>query len=288
MKQEELILGLKKVVGDDRVITDDASIEVASRDYIGFRRYHRSDGKIWVPKAACVVKPADTQQASEVLKFLNANKADVVPRTGGSSVTMGLEPVEGGVILDGSDMNEIIEIDEENRIVTAKCGTPLEYLEEVLNKKGFTTGHYPQSLPLASLGGLVATRSIGQFSTLYGGIEDVIVGLEAVLADGTIVRIKNVPRRSTGPDLRHLFIGSEGMLGFVTEVSLKLYPYKPENRWMHAYGVIGMKRGLDFIREVMIAGYKPAVVRLHDKYEVAERMGAPAPEGYDMLLFIAE
>ena len=99
-----------------------------------------------------------------------------------------MEPVEGGVILDGSDMNEIIEIDEENRIVTAKCGTPLEYLEEVLNKKGFTTGHYPQSLPLASLGGLVATRSIGQFSTLYGGIEDVIVGLEAVLADGSIVR----------------------------------------------------------------------------------------------------
>ena len=74
MKQEELILGLKKVAGDDRVITDDASIEVASRDYIGFRRYHRSDGKIWVPKAACVVKPADTQQASEVLKFLNANR----------------------------------------------------------------------------------------------------------------------------------------------------------------------------------------------------------------------
>ena len=134
-----------------------------------------------------------------------------MPRTGGSSVTMGLEPVEGGVILDGSDMNEIIEIDEKNRIVTAKCGTPLEYLEEVLNKKGYTTGHYPQSLPLASLGGLVATRSIGQFSTLYGGIEDVIVGLEAVLADGTIVRIKNVPRRSTGPDLRHLFIDSEGM-----------------------------------------------------------------------------
>lgn len=137
------------MVGDDRVITDDASIEVASRDYIGFRRYHRSDGKIWVPKAACVVKPADTQQASEVLKFLNANKADVVPRTGGSSVTMGLEPVEGGVILDGSDMNEIIEIDEENRIVTAKCGTPLEYLEEVLNKRVTPPGtiHSPCPLP---------------------------------------------------------------------------------------------------------------------------------------------
>lgn len=288
MNQQNLIVELKKIIGEKRVITDPTSVEVASRDYIGFRRYQRSDGKIWVPKAACVIKPKDAEQVSAVLKFLNDHQVDVAPRTGGSSVTMGLEPQEGGVILDGSDMNEIIKIDEENRIVTAKCGTPLEYLEEQLNKKGYTAGHYPQSLPLASLGGLVATRSIGQFSTLYGGIEDIIMGLEAVLADGTVVRIKDVPRRSTGPDLRHLFIGSEGMLGFVTEVSLKLYEYRPENRWMRAYGVVGMKKGLRFIRDIMVSGYKPAVVRLHDQYEVAERMGAPAPEGHAMLLFIAE
>ena len=165
-------------------------------------------------------------------------------------------------------MCDILNIDKKNHIVTAQCGTPLEYLEEQLNKQGYTTGHYPQSLPLASLGGLTATRSIGQFSTLYGGVEDCIIGLEAVLADGSVVRIKNVPRRST--------------------VSMKLYEYHPENRWMHAYGVIGMQKGLDFIREIMVSGYKPAVVRLHDEYEVQELMGAPAPEGYAMLLFIAE
>ncbi|MEG0379427.1 MAG: FAD-binding oxidoreductase, partial [Eubacterium sp.] len=172
--------------------------------------------------------------------------------------------------------------------VTCECGVPLQVLEELANEKGLTTGHTPQSLPMADMGGLVATRSIGQFSTLYGGIEDVLVGLEAVLADGSIVRIKNVPRRSTGPDLRHLFVGCEGMLGFITEVSLKLFEYQPENRWMRAYGVIGMKKGLHFIRDLMIKGYKPAVVRLHDEFEVAERMGAPAPEGHAMLLLVAE
>lgn len=252
MECAKIIEQLKAIVGEDKVITDEESIALASRDYIGFRRYHRSDGKNWAPRAMCVIKPQNTEQVSQVLSCLNENHIDAVPRTGGSSVTMGLEPVEGGVIIDGCDMCEILNIDERNRIVTAQCGTPLEYLEEQLNKMGYTTGHYPQSLPLASLGGLTATRSIGQFSTLYGGIEDCILGLEAVLADGSIVRIKNVPRRSTGPDLRHIFIGSEGTMGFITEISMKLYEYHPENRWMHAYGVIGMQRGLDFIREIMV------------------------------------
>lgn len=288
MQQKKIIKELQEIVGKDKVITDEESIALASRDYIGFRRYHRSDGKNWAPHAMCVIKPKNTDEVSKVLSFLNENHIDVVPRTGGSSVTMSIEPAEGGVIIDGCDMCDILNIDKKNHIVTAQCGTPLEYLEEQLNKQGYTTGHYPQSLPLASLGGLTATRSIGQFSTLYGGVEDCIIGLEAVLADGSVVRIKNVPRRSTGPDLRHIFIGSEGTMGFITEVSMKLYEYHPENRWMHAYGVIGMQKGLDFIREIMVSGYKPAVVRLHDEYEVQELMGAPAPEGYAMLLFIAE
>ena len=87
-------------------------------------------------------------------------------------------------------MNQIINIDIENMQATAQCGVPLEVLENALREKGYTTGHSPQSKPLAQMGGLVATRSIGQFSTLYGAIEDMVVGLEAVLADGTVTRIK--------------------------------------------------------------------------------------------------
>ncbi len=79
-----------------------------------------------------------------------------------------------------------------------------------LRERGLTTGHSPQSKPLAQMGGLVATRSIGQFSTLYGGIEDMIVGMEAVFPNGKICRIKNVPRRAAGPDIRHIICGNEG------------------------------------------------------------------------------
>ncbi len=288
MLKETLIRELAAIVGEERVVTDPEAVLDAAKDYIGYRRYQRDDGHNRVPVAACVVRAGSTHQVSEVLKFLNDNKVDVVPRTGGSSVTRGLEPVAGGVILDGSDMNEILEINEEDMYVTAKCGTPLEYIENCLNQKGYTAGHFPQSFPLAQVGGLLATRSIGQLSTLYGGIEDLVVGLEAVLADGSVIRIKNVPRRSVGPDLRHLFIGNEGMLGFITEATLKIFKYAPENRWMKAYGVHGMKNGLNLIHEVMKEGYRPAVVRLHDPVEVQQVLKIDAPEGMALLMFMCE
>lgn len=288
MKNEEILEGLAAIVGQDKLSLGDEAIIEATKDYIGFRRYERDDGVFDAPKALCVVKVKDTKQVSEVLKFLNENKVKVTPRTGGSSVTMGIEPVAGAVMLDGSEMNEILEVNETDMQVTARCGTPLQYLENYLNKMGYTTGHSPQSLPLAQMGGLVATRSIGQFSTLYGGIEDLLVGLEAVLPNGDIVRIKNVPRRSVGPDLRSLFLGCEGTLGFITEVTVKIFKYKPEERWMCAYQIDDMQTGLAAIREIMVEGYRPAVVRLHDPIEVEILFNAVTDPGKALMLFLAE
>ncbi len=291
MEKQDIIKNLQGIVGADQVLSDEESVLGAAKDYIGFRVYQRADGKNFAPRAACVVKVKSTEEASKVLKFLNDNEVDVVPRTGGSSVTMGVEPQPGGVIIDGSLMNKIIDLNETNMTVTVACGTPLEYLENYLNERGYTAGHFPQSLPMASIGGLVATRSIGQFSTLYGGIEDLVVGLEAVLADGEVIRIKNVPRRSCGPDLRHLFIGNEGMLGFVTEVTMKLFKYRPDERWMCAYGIKDMLTGFDMLHDIMKDGYRPAVARLHDAAEALMILGmhdVGLPAGYGIMLFLCE
>lgn len=290
MEKKDIINGLIDVLGKDNVFTDENIILESSKDYIGFRVYQRADGKNFVPRATCVVKPQNVDEVSRVFKFLNDNKIDATPRTGGSSVTQSIEPVEGGVIVDGSSMNEILDLNETNMTVTARCGTPLEYLENYLNERGYTTGHFPQSLPMAHVGGLIATRSIGQLSTLYGGIEDLVVGLEAVLADGEMVRIKNVPRRSCGPDLRHLFIGSEGMLGFITEATLKIFKYRPDERWVRAYGIKDMQQGLNMLRDIMGDGYKPAVVRLHDAAEVMMVLGlhGVVPDGHGLMMFVCE
>lgn len=133
-----------------------------------------------------------------------------------------------------------------------------------LREKGYTTGHSPQSKPLAQMGGLVATRSIGQFSTLYGAIEDMVVGLEAVLADGTVTRIKNVPRRAAGPDIRHIIIGNEGALCYITEVTVKIFKFTPENNLFYGYVLEDMKTGFNILREIMVEGYRPSIARLYD------------------------
>lgn len=290
MEKQELIQGLAAIVGDEGVLTDEQTIRESAKDYIGFRVFQRADGMDDTPQALCVVRPRSVDEVSGVLRYLNEKDIGVTPRTGGSSVTQGIEPVDGSVIIDGSALSGIIDINEKNLTVTAYCGTPLESLEKTLNERGYTTGHFPQSLPLAHLGGLVATRSIGQFSTLYGGIEDLVVGLEAVLPDGEIVRIKNVPRRSCGPDLRHLFIGSEGALAFITEVTLKLFKYRPDEQWKRAYSVKNMQIGLDMVRAIITDGYKPAVVRLHDAPEVMMllKMEEVVPPDEALLLFLCE
>ncbi|EFC5425249.1 FAD-binding oxidoreductase [Escherichia coli] len=175
---------LKEIVGADRVITDETVLKKNSIDR--FRKFPDIHGIYTLPIPAAVVKLGSTEQVSRVLNFMNAHKINGVPRTGASATEGGLETVvENSVVLDGSAMNQIINIDIENMQATAQCGVPLEVLENALREKGYTTGHSPQSKPLAQMGGLVATRSIGQFSTLYGAIEDMVVGLEAVLADGT-------------------------------------------------------------------------------------------------------
>ncbi len=290
MDTRELIRGLSAIVGGENVLSDEKTLVESAKDYIGFRIYERADGKYFAPRASCVVRPRDVEEASQILRFLNENRVDVTPRTGGSSVTQSIEPVEGGVILDGSAMSGILEMSETNMTVTVRCGTPLEQLENHLNERGYTTGHYPQSLPMAQVGGLLATRSTGQFSTLYGGVEDLVVGLEAVLPSGEIVRIKNVPRRSCGPDLRQLFIGSEGALAFITEATLKLFKYRPDEWWMRAYGVADMRTGLAMVREIMADGYRPAVVRLHDAAEVMMVLGLHSivPAGQALLMFLCE
>jgi alkyldihydroxyacetonephosphate synthase len=169
-----------------------------------------------------------------------------------------------------------------------QCGVPLQTLEDEARKLGLTTGHSPQSKPVAHLGGLVATRSIGQFSTLYGGIEDMVVGCEVVFPGGQVSRIKNVPRRAAGPDIRHIVIGNEGALCFISEITVKLFPYLPENNIFLGWTLKSMKVGFEVLREVMVAGYKPSVARLYDPEDGQLHFSNFAAPDDCIVLFMAE
>jgi alkyldihydroxyacetonephosphate synthase len=225
----------------------------------------------------------------DVLKYANQHRLNVVARTGRTATEGGLQTtVENSIVLDGSGMNRILKIDPYNMQATAQCGVCLQTLEDEVRKQGVTTGHSPQSKPIAQMGGLVATRSIGQFSTLYGGIEDMVVGCEAVFPDGTVTRIKNVPRRAVGPDIRHVVIGNEGALCYITEVTVKLFPYLPANNTFVGWTLKNMRTGFEALREVMVAGYKPSVARLYDPPDGAFHFSKFAGKDDCVLLFMAE
>lgn len=287
LTREEIVLKLQEIVAAENVITDEQVLKESSHDR--FRKYESICEVYTLPIPAAVVKVEGSEQVSDILKFCNEHKVNIVPRTGGSATEGGLETVvENSIVLDGSMMNEIVSIDIENMQATIQCGVNLEVLENQLRERGYTTGHSPQSKPLAQYGGLVATRSIGQFSTLYGAIEDMVVGLEAVFPNGNITRIKNVPRRACGPDIRHIIIGNEGALCFITEVTVKIFKFYPENYRYSGYALDDMEEGFKILRQVMAAGYRPSVARLYDAEDGAQHGFNQFAEDKCLLIFMTE
>jgi alkyldihydroxyacetonephosphate synthase len=137
------------------------------------------------------------------------------------------------------------------------------------------------------VGGWVATRAAGQFSTAYGNIEDLVLGIEAVLPDGTFMRTSDAPRASTGPDLRHLLLGSEGTLGVITGVDLSLSSL-PEARASAAYYVPNMRAGFELQREILQAGWRPPVLRQYDTREVGRLFSKFRKEEMCLLLVVHE
>jgi alkyldihydroxyacetonephosphate synthase len=287
LSREAIVEGLQEILGAENVDTDEQLLQQRSID--NFRKLENIFGVYTLPPPAAIAHVGSTEEVAAVLAFAEQHGINVVPRTGGTATEGGLEThVPNSIVLDGGRMNEILSVDAYNMQATAQCGVPLQALEDRARALGLTTGHSPQSKPVAHMGGLVATRSIGQFSTLYGGIEDMVVGLEAVFPGGQVTRIKNVPRRAAGPDIRHVVIGNEGALCFITEVTVKLFPYLPENNVFLGWTLKSMKTGFEALREVMVAGYKPSVARLYDPGDGGIHFSHFAGEDDCVLLFMAE
>ena len=287
LTREAIVEQLQQILGDEQVLTDAQLLRERSID--NFRKLQNIFGVYTMPAPAAVAMVRSTEEVAKVLAFADAHGVNVVARTGGTATEGGLEtPVENSIVVDGGLMNRIVKIDPYNMQATVQCGVPLQLLEDAVRELGLTTGHSPQSKPIASMGGLVATRSIGQFSTLYGGIEDMVVGCEVVFPGGQVSRIKNVPRRAAGPDIRHIVIGNEGALCFITEVTVKLFPYMPENNIFLGWTLKSMKEGFEVLREVMVAGYKPSVARLYDFEDGQLHFSHFAQPDDCIVLFMAE
>src|SRR5215469_15145994 len=191
---------------------------------------------------------------------------------GGSGVCGGAEAAAGSVVLDLSRMDEITDVDLVSRVVHVQAGVRGDQLEDALAGHGLTVGHYPQSIAISTVGGWIAASSAGQASTGFGAIEDVLLGLTAVLPDGQILRCRPVPRSAAGPDLRRLLVGSEGTLAVVTEAALACRARPAGWEWL-ACGFESFAALADGLREAVRAETGAAVMRGYDETDAAFSFG---------------
>ncbi|HEV8065277.1 MAG TPA: FAD-binding oxidoreductase [Acidimicrobiales bacterium] len=264
---DDFVSRLSEVCG---VGTGLGELAEAGRDWWPFAQRWALEGET-VAFPAVVARPASVAEVQAVARLCNEAGVPLTAAGGRSGVCGSSVPVFGGVALDTCGLAGILEVDDESLLVDVAAGTFGPHLEAGLRSHhGLTIGHWPQSVDLATVGGWIACRGAGQYSTRYGKIEDIVAGLEVVLANGELVRTGAMagagPRSAMGPDLTQLFVGSEGVLGIVTAARLRAHPVAPAEK-RAAFACPTFADGLHILRRLLRRGGTPAVVRLYDEKE---------------------
>ena len=267
----------RDVVGSDYVRTDDyARLSVA----YGKTMYDvlRLRNKIVENLPDAVLYPDTKDQIEQIVAYCAKRKIPVYVYGGGSSVTRGVECVNGGISLDMRlRFNKTVSFNEIDQTITVEAGMSGPKLEETLNnaqklfsaKRAYTCGHFPQSFEYSSVGGWVVTRGAGQNSTYYGCISDIVLAQEYATPIG-VVKTDRYPRKATGSDLGQILMGGEGTYGVLTHVTLKVFRHMPETIRRFSYMFSDWETAQVAAREIMQseAGY-PSVFRLSDPEETS-------------------
>lgn len=267
-------------------------ISIDEEDRVALARDQWSLGLLWLQQGrmpappSLVCRPRSTEEVAEVVRFAGERGVPVVPHGGGSGVCGGAIHLRGGIALDLRGMDRLRQVDPASRTIEVEAGMGGWDLEQRLGARGLALGHLPSSIAMSTVGGWVATRGAGQTSSRHGKIEDQVLGLEVVLGTGEILRLD---RPCTGSDLLELFLGSEGTLGVITAVRLRVFD-APRLRQLRAFRFPSLSRGLEAMEAIFHAGLRPAVARLHDPLDTRMAFGgeeipgtgAPPPRRSDL------
>jgi alkyldihydroxyacetonephosphate synthase len=279
---------LASVVGEDNVTTDKMERVIHAygksiRDLIRVRanQIERTPD--------VVVYPANEDEVQRVVDLAVAADAVIIPFGGGSNIASSLEPRsdETRVVLslDMGRMRELVSIDEESGLAVIQAGALGPDLEQQLNAKGWTIGHFPDSFTHSSLGGWIATRSSGMQSDKYGDIADIVRGLHVVRPGGLLV-IRPIPSASTGPSVREMVVGSEGRLGIITEATVQVHR-TPAKRDVYGYFFPNWEAGTAAMQEIAESDATPSITRVSDARETGFSL-ATSKERHGFDKFAAE
>jgi alkyldihydroxyacetonephosphate synthase len=265
---EQAASALRGIVGAEGVRDDHGErvVHAAGKGYPDLVRL-----RVGRPEGApdAVIWPSDREQVRAVLEQCARSSVAVVPWGGGTSVVGGVAPLRGEhaavVALDMGRMGQVLELDRQSRIVTVQAGIRAVALERALAGDGFTLGHFPQSYEYVSLGGCAATRSAGQASSGYGRIEQLVLGLRFTSPAGAF-DLAPVPASAAGPELRRLLVGSEGTLGVIDELALRVRP-APRERVYEGVFFTDFAAGVEALRGLAQQRASPDVARLSDEAE---------------------
>ena len=239
------------------------------------------------PDAAALA--TSTESVSRILAFAHNHGIPVTPRGAGYGYVGGCVPVQGGIVLSVEKMDRILEVNDRDFVAVVQPGVITATLQKAVEKKRLFYPPDPASRADCSLGGNIATNAGGPRCLKYGVTRDYVLGLEVVLADGTVTRLGGrAHKNKTGFDLHRLFVGSEGMLGIVTEATLKLLPLPPYRALLDV-GFDNMRGCTRAIREIFKAGFLPCALEMADQFTLAaarKRTGSKRLEGANAMLFV--
>jgi alkyldihydroxyacetonephosphate synthase len=281
--------GLTKIVGAEFIRTADRDRLLRAGGKSTPDMLRRKDRGVQdAPDAVLLPGGPDGEAAvAEILRYCSDHGIAVVPFGGGTNVTGGVDPTRGQfsavISLDLRRFDELHSLDKVSGVAELGGGVTGPDAERLLGEQGFSLGHFPQSFEYATIGGFAATRSSGQDSAGYGRFNDMIIGLTMVTPVGTW-ELGRVAASAAGPDLRQLAIGSEGTLGVITRVRLRVHPV-PETTRYEAWSFPDFATGTAALRAVTQIGTGPTVVRLSDEAETGvnlathEAIGSEQPAG---------
>ncbi len=229
-----------------------------------------------------LVKPVSALEIAEIVKICNHYNIPITPRGGGSSVSGGASPVNGGLVLSTENLNKIIEINTLDKIVVVECGVVTEHLCKKVEEKNLYFPIRPSSAAISFVGGNVAHNSGSINSLKYGSAKDYVLNLEVVLPNGEIIWTgANTSKNSSGLNLTQLFVGSEGILGIITKVVLKLIP-KPKYEYTLAAEFGDLKALCHAVLSITESGISPSAIEIIDEFAVnltADFLAAKMPVG---------